>query len=334
MKRLNIVKFSISVFTIMLIGFLIFSSCKKDNNNEVIITGACESKLNSDNYFYCFNNLQQEHCNSRELTTCFFWEGKTCSELGYTYNNSDGYWYAGEGDDGWQYSGNNGNWPQYAQCDCQFSKTFGIFTDPRDGNTYQTVTIGTQTWFAENLRYSGALPNITDNNQWYLNTTGAYCYYNNNSSLNNPYGKLYNWYAVNSYNLCPSGWHIPSDEDFKTLEITLGMTQTEANLEGTRFADIGIIECLIGNLLKSTCCWLDEGVLKNGNNLSGFNALPSGERRIDGNYYEISSSGWWWCSNSNSTYEAWYRGIPLASVGVFRGKANKTLGCSIRCIKD
>ena len=97
-----------------------------------------------------------------------------------------------------------------------------------DGNIYNTVTIGSQVWMVENLRVSKyrdgtSIPNVTDNTQWTNLTTGAYCYYDNNSSFNNIYGKLYNWYAVNnSKNIAPLGWHIPSDAEWITLYNYLG----------------------------------------------------------------------------------------------------------------
>lgn len=100
--------------------------------------------------------------------------------------------------------------------------SYGTVSDI-DGNTYNTIQIGTQTWMAENLRVTkyrdGTLiPNLTDNIQWANNTTGAWCYYNNDANNNIPYGKLYNFYAVNnSKNICPNGWHMPNIGEWSVL---------------------------------------------------------------------------------------------------------------------
>src|SRR5574344_1985932 len=100
--------------------------------------------------------------------------------------------------------------------------TYGSITDI-DGNTYKTVTIGTQTWMAENLKVTKyndgiAIPNVTDATAWSELTTGALCDYDNTPSNSETYGKLYNWYAVNTGKLCPTGWHVPSDAEWTILE--------------------------------------------------------------------------------------------------------------------
>src|SRR4030043_1071771 len=100
-----------------------------------------------------------------------------------------------------------------------------------DGNTYATVTIGSQIWMKENLKTtrlnSGtSIPLVTDNTGWANSITPVYCWYNNNeSTYKNIYGALYNWYTVTTGNLCPLGWHVPTDGDWKILEMHLGMSQ-------------------------------------------------------------------------------------------------------------
>ena len=106
--------------------------------------------------------------------------------------------------------------------------TYGSITDI-DGNTYKTVTIGTQTWMAENLKVTKyndgiAIPNVTDNTAWRELTTGALCDYGNTPSNSETYGKLYNWHAVNTGKLCPTGWHVPSDAEWTELTDYLGGT--------------------------------------------------------------------------------------------------------------
>ena len=108
------------------------------------------------------------------------------------------------------------------------SQLMGGFMSPThtvtdiEGNEYKTVKIGTQIWMAENLRTAAyndgtSIPNVTSGSTWSGLTSGAWCYYDNNSSYNIPYGKLYNWYTVETGNLCPTGWRVPDNTDFNTL---------------------------------------------------------------------------------------------------------------------
>lgn len=89
--------------------------------------------------------------------------------------------------------------------------------DLRDGQTYKTIQIGNQTWFTEDLRYSGGIPRVTDSVVWNSFISAAWCYYQNDSLNNAAYGKLYNWYAVNEANLCPVGWHVPGRSEWNSF---------------------------------------------------------------------------------------------------------------------
>ncbi len=111
-----------------------------------------------------------------------------------------------------------------------------------DGNVYRMVKIGDQWWMAQNLKVTHyndgtPIPHVTDNDEWRRLTTGAYCTYNNNENYAITYGRLYNWYAVNdACNIAPEGWHVPTDADWKKLEMILGISQAEVNsdnLHGT-----------------------------------------------------------------------------------------------------
>ncbi len=130
---------------------------------------------------------------------------------------------------------------------------------------YKTVLINNKVWIAENLRTkkyndNSNVTNVTDGAAWAALTTEAYCWYGNNETTNKPlYGALYNWYAVNNGNLCPTGWHVPTDAEFKALEIFLGMTQAQADAFSWRGTDQG-------TLLKSTAGW----TTRNGTNTSRF----------------------------------------------------------------
>jgi uncharacterized protein (TIGR02145 family) len=200
-----------------------------------------------------------------------------------------------------------------------------------DGNVYQTVKIGNQVWMTENLkvtryRNGDAIPNVTGDMEWSNLTKGAYCDYNNNSNNAATYGRLYNFYAVNdSSNIAPAGWHVPSDYEWKTLEMTLGMSQSEADGLKMRGTDEGL-------KLKETGTshWLspDTGAT----NESGFSALPGGIRYSVGPFDVLGVVTFLWSSTEDSSSTAWYRGI--GGPGVFRGSIEKHWGYSVRCVRD
>ena len=124
-----------------------------------------------------------------------------------------------------------------------------------EGNIYKTVKIGNQVWMAENLKTTkyndeAAIPNVTINAEWIALAADAYCWAQNNEATFKPlYGALYNWYAVETGKLCPTGWHVPSDGEFSTMEISLGMTSEQANGTDFRGTDQG-------KQLKNTTGWL------------------------------------------------------------------------------
>ncbi len=208
-----------------------------------------------------------------------------------------------------------------------------------DNNIYRTVRIGDvtpQIWMAENLKTTKyrngvtGIPLVTAPGDWSVLATPAYCWYGNNEIVNKPlYGALYNWFAVNTGNLCPTGWHVPTDEEFKTLERSLGMTTEQANLYSIiqRGTDQG-------TKMKSTSGWYNDG---NGTNSSGFNGLPGGYRYgADGGFYDIGKLCYWW---SSTEYEydntkATYRRIDYNVTGVLREGTSKKGGKFIRCIKN
>ena len=180
----------------------------------------------------------------------------------------------------------------------------GTFKDPRDGHTYKTVKIGDQTWMAQNLSYKTA-------DSWW---------YNNASGLGTDYGRLYSWDAARS--ACPSGWHLPSDEEWKTLEIALGMSQNEAGKRGWRGTDEG-------KKMKSTKDWFDDD---NGDNSSKFNGFPGGSKSLS--YYFFGKNGYWWTSSESSSTHAWSRMLYYKSDQVFREVNDKNYGFSVRCVKN
>jgi len=201
-------------------------------------------------------------------------------------------------------------------------KTYGTMTD-FDGNTYKTITIGTQTWMAENLRvthYSngGAIPNITDNKAWTTLTTDAYCNYNNtkNADTLGTYGRLYNWYAViSTNNIAPKGWHVPTDAEWATL------TQF---LEGNGHDADNMIEV-------GTTHWITRTYIAT--NASGFSAVPAGKRNDeDGKFYSLGTSANFWSCTKCYDY-GW--GLNLSSGNSsYLNKFFKPSGFSVRLIKD
>jgi uncharacterized protein (TIGR02145 family) len=190
-----------------------------------------------------------------------------------------------------------------------------------NGNSYKTVTIGTQVWMAENLKVSkyndgSAIPNVTDNSQWSALTTGAWSNYNNNSQNDNTYGKLYNWHTVNTGKLCPTGWHVPTDAEWTVLTDYLAAN----GHSGTE-----------GKALKSTTGWNSNG---NGTDNYGWNGLPGGYRYGNGSFDYIGYSGNWWSSSQLSTGSAWARGLYYSFDYVGRYYGSKKYGFSVRCLRD
>lgn len=180
--------------------------------------------------------------------------------------------------------------------------TNGTFTDARDGETYQTVTLCGQTWFAENLRYNAA---------------GSF--YN----MNNPdpkYGRLYDWSTA--LTACPSGWHLPTDAEWITLEMALGLSASEANISGQARGTHG-------TGMKSTTGWSNNG---NGDNSSGFNAIPAGFY-YSGSYNSLGDNAYFWSSEYAAT-RAWSHALSNGLNGVSRFDYPKSLGYSCRCLQD
>lgn len=195
-----------------------------------------------------------------------------------------------------------------------------------DGNVYKTVTIGTQTWMAENLktthyRNGDPIPNVTDNNAWASAYTGAYCWYDNDLANKDIYGALYNGYTVkDARNIAPLGWHVPSKEEWTTLINYLG----GESIAGGKMKEAG------------TTHWISPNV--GGNNESGFNALPSGLRQkgtgiflYKGNYEYYRTS----TEELESGYDnSWHIMLFNQNANITVSYSAKVYGYSVRCIKD
>jgi uncharacterized protein (TIGR02145 family) len=200
--------------------------------------------------------------------------------------------------------------------------TYGTITD-NDGNKYKTITIETQTWLAENLRTTKyndgtAIPMITDYKEWGASATPGMITTNNtkNADTIRTYGRLYNWYAVNTGMLCPTGWHVPADDEWTTLITYLGGEK----VAGGHLKELG------------TTHWAAPN--KGADNSSGFTAIPGSYRNNDGFFGIIGVGGNWWSSTGSSTFSAWYRGVYSDSSYVNKYSYFKTFGFSVRCLKD
>ncbi|MFO7934424.1 MAG: fibrobacter succinogenes major paralogous domain-containing protein [Bacteroidales bacterium] len=207
------------------------------------------------------------------------------------------------------------------------------FIDPLDGRVYKTVKLGTQVWLAENLnadKYRNGDPvlNRKGKGEWGKHETGAWCFYDNEKKNGEIYGRLYNWFAVNDpRGLAPEGWHIPTDEEWKELEIYLGLGETEAGYRGWRGQDTG------GKLKETgTSHWHEPN--EKATNASGFTALPGGYRDVDGHFYVLGYGGYWWSSSEHTDDIVWYRSLYHTYSKIHRTDSYAGDGFSVRCVKD
>ncbi len=208
----------------------------------------------------------------------------------------------------------------------------GTVTDI-DGNVYHTVVIGHYEWMAENLKTSfyndgTKIPNITESIAWTGLSTGAYCWYNNDSSNAKIYGALYNWYAVNTGRLCPEGWRVPADGEWQFLE---GYTDSQFGIGDTVWEKSAGRGHDAGFRLKAKSGWSSEG---NGSDDFGFSALPGGERCSNGRFFIASRSGFWWSRTAYGESGAWYRNMIYGMEDMFRNTHPKWMGFSVRCLRD
>lgn len=184
-----------------------------------------------------------------------------------------------------------------------------------DGNEYQTVKIGTQTWMSENLKTTKFndgtdIPLVTEGKRW-QEFIPAYCWYNNEATADkNGYGALYNWYAVNTNKLCPTGWHVPTSED------TFLSFFRYLNPKGFSYEDSG------KDLFKS----ITE---------SGFKPIPAGSRNYsEGTFGGAEKNANWWISNEENSYVAKGWAMNFKDIDAHPIAESKRNGNSVRCVKD
>ena len=172
----------------------------------------------------------------------------------------------------------------------------GSITDSRDGQSYKTVSIGTQTWMAQNLNYE---------------TANSYCYSDSPSNCTK-YGRLYTWAAAKT--ACPTGWNLPAYEEFKTLFTAVGGST--------------------GTKLKSTSGWNSGGNSVSGTDNYSFSALPAGYWNDDGKYDREGYDAYFWSSSEYDRTYAYrmYLSYDYGSAGLV--SSYKYDGFSVRCVKD
>jgi uncharacterized protein (TIGR02145 family) len=191
-----------------------------------------------------------------------------------------------------------------------------------DGNTYNTISIGTQCWIQSNLKVSkykngNAISTGLNDSTWRSTMSGAYTVFNNDNANDAIYGKLYNWYAVaDNRGLCPNGWHVPTDNDWKSLTNYLG----------------GEFEA--GGKIKSTGTTNWNSPNTSATNESSFSALPGGYRNIGGSFLNVRLDAFFWSATEYDSNYAWARSLNYFDSYVSRTFYYKTLGASVRCLMD
>lgn len=203
-----------------------------------------------------------------------------------------------------------------------------------DGNIYRTVKIGDQIWTAENLkvkryRNGDSIKHVTAHAQWLKISSGAYCMNGNDVRNLEEYGLLYNWFAIkDTREITPPGWHVPTDEEWKTLEKYLGMSQSDADKVGLRGTDEGV------KLKESgTSHWRSPNT--GATNESGFTALSGGNRgNSDGSFFSQGFYAHFWSATEYDALGAWYRHLKYDNSFVYRGSTYKQSGFSVRLLRD
>ncbi len=206
---------------------------------------------------------------------------------------------------------------------------------PDNPQSFPSVTICNKVWMLKNLdvstyRNGDPIPKVTNAQDWQNLTTGAYCYYNNDSATYaSVYGKLYNWYAVNDpRGLAPAGWHIPTDAEWNKLIKCLDPAADTTTITSVRQS------LIVGSKLKEAglAHWESPNVATNE---TGFTALPGGYRYRDGGFRAIYSAAVFWTSTQYSAIDAWDRDM-ITSDGAInrRGLGSMKNGGSVRCVKD
>lgn len=272
----------------------------------------------------CLGCSEQELCNdeyacnfSENDSECYYCFENSCEEFPIDVYDCDGNCLTDSNNDG--------------ICD-------GINIDI-DGNIYNSVIIGNQEWLATNLKVThynngDEIPTEIEDSEWWSLISGAYSVYNNDIDNKNIFGLLYNWFAIDDERgICPDGWAVPSDEDWKVLEAELGMQDEYIH----EFSWRGDVE---GGKLKSIGYeyWNSPNV--NASNEFNFSALPGGARiQYYGPYDFLGQYASFWTSTSFNHYEdgndlAIWRMLSYNNGQIYRDADNKSYGNSVRCFRN
>lgn len=213
-----------------------------------------------------------------------------------------------------------------------YSYTPGPVVTDVNGNIYPSFrTSCGQTWTSKNLNVSlyrngDIIPQVTGIVAWMTATTGAWCWYNNDSTFFGKYGKMYNWYAVTDpRGLAPAGWHVPSDAEWKTLIRCIDIHADTAQAEN--------VSAIAGGAMKTNVI-TDWGDNVGSTNSSGFSGLPGGKRFSNGDFGFEYFLGCWWSNREQNITNAFHFSLDAYSNGVFRTYDEKVLGLSVRVVKD
>jgi len=232
----------------------------------------------------------------------------------------------------WFFAGSTGK----TENDLSLTNSGNAFVDPRDNQVYRMVTIGTQTWMAENLRavkFSDGtpIPIVKDETEWQNLQSPGYCWYENKKKENmETYGALYNWFAVNTGKLCPSGWHVPSSDEWMELKmfagdsidwIARGDTVPVEEFAGRKLKEEGMAYWEVADDISST----DE---------YGFSARPGGDRTVYGLFWGKGQHGCWWSSTEDSPGDGKNVEINYDRNSLIDIQQYKQFGMSVRCVKD
>jgi uncharacterized protein (TIGR02145 family) len=251
-------------------------------------------------------------------------------------------------------------------------QVFVTSVEDYDGNIYHNVVIGDQVWMAENLRVThyrdGTLiPNVTDSGVWssFIDVAppgpdpgtrfDGYVSYNNDPTNITTYGLLYNWWVITTdelrltgqfqstyYNspVAPEGWHVPTDAEWKTLEMYLGMTQSQADADDAGW-NRGYHE---GSMLREVGYehWqeypppdpLDIDPMVPATDDYGFTGLPSGYRYFNGTFYAITQYTYFWSASAFDSSNSYCRGLIYTSNRILRDHQPNRHGYAIRCVRD
>jgi len=225
-----------------------------------------------------------------------------------------------------------GNIPETFECG-------DMLVDSWDGEQYATVLIGSQCWMAENLKattYRNGTPitNVTDDELWEYQVSGAYVWYDNDITWKDKYGALYNWYTtIDANGLCPTGWHVPTHDEWTALTDFIGGTGSP---HGNELKSCRQVNSPLGGACNTSehPRW-HEHHTEYGTDDYGFSGLPGGGRYYLGEFGGIGTHGYWWSSSESYSNNAWHRGLSAydGGVGVFDFD-DKRSGFSVRCLRD